>query len=60
MGGWNKRTGLGLALFLIARSGWQLKAEQEELYQVTIKVAEGKISTEELQEWIDQRLARPA
>jgi len=37
-----------------------MKAEQEELYQVTIKVAEGKISTEELQEWIDQRLARPA
>jgi death-on-curing protein len=38
----NKRTGLGLALFLLARSGYRLNATQDDLYEITIKVAEGK------------------
>lgn len=49
----NKRTGLGLALFLLLRSGLRMEATQDELYTMTIRVAEGKSSVEELQAWFE-------
>jgi len=49
----NKRTGLGLALFLLLRSGLRVDATQDELYTMTIHVAEGKSSVEEIQAWIE-------
>lgn len=49
----NKRTGLGLALFLLLRSGLRVDATQDELYTMTIRVAEGKSSVEEIQAWIE-------
>ena len=51
----NKRTGLGLALFLLLRAGIRLQASQEELYELTIRVAEGKSSVVEIQKWIEVR-----
>ena len=52
----NKRTGLGLALFLLLRSGLRVEATQDELYVMTIRVAEGKSSVEEIQAWIEARV----
>ncbi|MBL0129565.1 MAG: type II toxin-antitoxin system death-on-curing family toxin [Flavobacteriales bacterium] len=52
----NKRTGLGLALFLLLRSGLRVEAAQDELYTMTIRVAEGKSSAEEIQAWIEARV----
>ncbi len=51
----NKRTGLGLAVFLLLRAGIRLQASQEELYELTIRVAEGKSSVVEIQKWIEVR-----
>lgn len=51
----NKRTGLGLALFLLLRAGIHLQASQDELYELTIRVAEGKSSVVKIQEWIEAR-----
>ena len=51
----NKRTGLGLALFLLLRAGIRLQASQDELYELTIRVAEGKSSVVEIQKWIEVR-----
>jgi death-on-curing protein len=49
----NKRTGLALTLFFLARQGLKLSATQNEIYEMTIRVAEGKSNTEELQTWIE-------
>jgi len=53
----NKRTGLGLALFLLLRAGIRMRASQDELYDMTIRVAEGKSSVAEIQEWIEAHIA---
>lgn len=50
----NKRTGLALTLFFLAKEGIALSATQDELYDMTIRVAEGKSDTEELRSWIEQ------
>jgi len=52
----NKRTGLGLALFLLRKEGFGVEATQDGLYDLTIGVAEGKISAAEIQEWLEPRL----
>ena len=38
----NKRTGLGLASLLLRKEGLRVEASQDELYVLTITVAEGK------------------
>jgi death-on-curing protein len=54
----NKRTGLGLALFLLRKEGLRVEATQNELYELTIGVAEGRISAKEIQEWLEPRIRR--
>ena len=54
----NKRTGLGLALFLLRKEGFRVDATQDELYDLTIGVAEGRISALEIQEWFEPRIKR--
>lgn len=52
----NKRTGLGLALFLLRKEGFRVDATQDDLYELTIGVAEGRISAAEIQAWFETRL----
>lgn len=52
----NKRTGLGLALLLLRKAGFRVEASQDELYDLTIAVAEGRFSAAEIQAWLDPRL----
>ena len=52
----NKRTGLGLALFLLRKEGLSVEATQNELYELTIGVAEGRISAKEIQGWFEPRI----
>jgi death-on-curing protein len=53
----NKRTGLGLAILLLRKEGLRVVATQDELYDLTIAVAEGRSSAEMIQAWLDPRLA---
>lgn len=52
----NKRTGLGLALLLLRKEGLLVIATQDELYDLTIMVAEGRSSAEKIQAWLEPRL----
>ena len=52
----NKRTGLALTLFFLYKEGLRIEARQDELYDFTIRVAEGRSSTEEIQAWIEARV----
>lgn len=54
----NKRTGLGFALFLLRKEGLRVEATQNELYELTIGVAKGRISAKEIQEWLEPRIRR--
>lgn len=52
----NKRTGLGLALLLLRKEGFRIEATQDELYELTIRVAEGRSSADEIGEWMQGRV----
>jgi death-on-curing protein len=52
----NKRTGLGLALLLLRKEGLRIQASQDELYDLTIAVAEGRLSAEAIEAWMTPRL----
>ncbi len=52
----NKRTGLGLALLLLRKERLRLEATQDELYELTIRVAEGRSSAEEIAAWMNGRV----
>lgn len=55
----NKRTGYVLMeLVLEEEGGLQIDASEDEKYAMTIRVAEGKSSVEEIQAWIEAH-ARP-
>lgn len=55
----NKRTGLELALLLLRKEGLRVEASQDELYDLTIAVAEGRMSAEKIHAWLEPKL-RPA
>lgn len=55
----NKRTGYVLMELILDEAGLQLDASEDEKYDMTIRVAEGKSNVEEIQAWIEARL-RPA
>jgi death-on-curing protein len=52
----NKRTGLGLALLLLRKEGLRIQASQDEFYDLTIAVAEGRLSAEAIEAWMTPRL----
>ena len=52
----NKRTGLGLALLLLRKEGFRIEATQDELYELTIRGAEGRSSADEIGEWMQGRV----
>ncbi|MBP8877007.1 MAG: type II toxin-antitoxin system death-on-curing family toxin [Flavobacteriales bacterium] len=52
----NKRTGLGLAMFLLMKEGYRVKATQMELYDLTIGVAEGRTGSAAISAWISERI----
>lgn len=52
----NKRIGVASAEFFLERNGLTLIASDEELQEVTLAVAEGKVEAEALAIWFRQRL----
>ncbi len=52
----NKRTGYILMRYLLLESGRDIQASKNEKYELVIGVAEGKISFEEIQNWIKNRI----
>ena len=53
----NKRTGYVLMELVLDLGGIRLLASEEEKYAMTIRVAEGKSSVEEIQSWIETHIA---
>ena len=54
----NKRVGEATAELLALVNGWELIAVDDELEQITLAVAGGKMGVEPLSIWFRQRLAR--
>ena len=52
----NKRIGSAAAEFFVERNGCVMMATDEELIEVTLAVAEGKVEAEALAIWFRQRL----
>ena len=51
----NKRTGYVLARLLLLKSGLDLKATQEEKYEMVITVSKGEWKFEQIKDWITER-----
>jgi death-on-curing protein len=54
----NKRTGYVLMELILLDAGKELRATEDEKYAMTIRVAEGKSSVEEIQAWIEAHLKK--
>jgi death on curing protein len=52
----NKRTGAATATEFLARNGYMLSCGWEELYEVTMRVANNLMEKEEIADWIVDRL----
>jgi len=52
----NKRTGAACATEFLARNGYQLGCPWEELYEVTMQVANHNTTKEQVADWIAERL----
>jgi death-on-curing protein len=52
----NKRTGYVLMELVLDEAGLTLNASEDDKYAMTIRVAEGKSSVEEIQAWIEARI----
>lgn len=52
----NKRTGYILMRYLLLKSGKDIEADKNEKYELVIGVAEGKISFEEIKNWIKSKI----
>ena len=52
----NKRTGAAAAEFFLERNGATLDADDEEMEQLTLSVAAGRVTVEALAIWFRQRL----
>jgi death-on-curing protein len=53
----NKRTGAALADLFLEMNGYELKCDPEELYEITMQVANKVTDKEGVAEWIRDRLA---
>ncbi len=51
----NKRTGYVLARLLILKSGLDIKATQEDKYEMVIEVSKGKWKFEQIKDWLTER-----
>lgn len=51
----NKRTGYVLARLLLLKSRLDIKATQEEKYEIVIAVSKGECKFEQIREWITKR-----
>jgi death-on-curing protein len=52
----NKRVGAQAAIVFVMANGWECLATPEELVEITLAVAEGKVAVEALTIWFRQRL----
>lgn len=55
----NKRTAFVVCMLFLSMNGISLKAEQEEVYRVFLDLAAGKISEEELTDWLKKSSDQP-
>lgn len=53
----NKRVGVTAAALFLVRNGVQLRASSEELEQVTLDVAQGRLSVDQMVSWFMQHTA---
>ena len=53
----NTRVGVAAAEFFVEQNGAALEASDEQLEQLTLAVAEGKVAVEALTIWLRQRLS---
>lgn len=51
----NKRTGYVIARLLLLKSGLDIKATQEEKYEMVIAVSKGEWKFDQIKDWITQR-----
>lgn len=51
----NKRTGYVFARLLLLKSGLNIKATQEEKYEMVIAVSKGEWKFDQIKDWITQR-----
>jgi len=51
----NKRTGYVLARLLLLKSGLDIKATQEEKYEMVIAVSKGEWKFEQIRDWMTER-----
>lgn len=51
----NKRTGYVIARLLLLKSGLNIKATQEEKYEMVIAVSKGEWKFDQIKDWITQR-----
>jgi death-on-curing protein len=52
----NKRVGAQAAIVFVMANGWECLATPDELVEITLAVAEGKVAVEALTIWFRQRL----
>ena len=53
----NKRVGITAAVLFLVRNGVQLRADNEELEQVTLEVAQGHLTVEQMAAWFRRHTA---
>jgi death-on-curing protein len=54
----NKRVGTAAAELLLEVNGWSLNAEDDDLEEITLAVAQGEVAAEALAIWLRQRTIR--
>lgn len=54
----NKRVGLTAAALFLVRNGLQLRASNEELEQVTLEAAQGRLTVEQMASWFTRHTAQ--
>ena len=51
----NKRTGYTLMRLVLLKSKWDIDATEEEKYDFVIKIAESKLTLDEIKSWIENK-----
>ncbi len=54
----NKRVGVTAAALFLVRNGLQLRAGNEELEQVTLEVAQGRLTVDQMAAWFRRHTAQ--
>lgn len=55
----NKRTATASAVYLLSTFGYELKAEQKELEDFAVNIAEGKIEFKGIAVWFEKYTRKP-